>query len=361
MGMTPRNVALGIALIATFAAWAVLFLPGLSAPNSPSNIVRPYTPLEREGRVLYIKNGCIGCHTQYVRPTDWDYSDLRVSQRGDYIYDRPHLLGSERTGPDLSQEGGQHSDDWNLAHFEDPRFVRPASIMPRFSFFTRQQMQAIIAYVQCLGFKMADERMARQIHWHRRLLAAYRHGEDDNASYLAKLVPRQWMTMPNPYAATQGSVQRGKFVYQQMCIFCHGPVGDGNGPAARYLNPKPMNFTLLKRHRWSGGMIYYQVMNGITGSAMPYFKEDLESAKIWDVANYVAVNFIGRNVDSGNDLNGIPASREGAIPGTKPLVPGAGTKAPVPGPARKVYPQRPSSSPQPASTPAAPGGRSQRH
>lgn len=312
MGMTPRTVGVGMAIIAIATTWAVLFLPGLTAPIGPSSIVRPRTPLENMGRIQYIRNGCIGCHTQYVRPSDWDYSGLRVSQPGDFIYDHPHLLGAHRTGPDLAQEGGQHSNDWHWAHFRDPRLTRPMSIMPRFRFLSRFQMRALIAFVQSLGGKMADARMARQNYWRVRLRAAWRQGEDYNAHYLYEHVPRTWRRLPNPYAATQGALARGRFVYEQECINCHGPLGDGNGPAARYLAPRPFNFTLLKRHRWSGGLLYYQIMNGITGSAMPYFKEDLESAKIWDVSNYVAVEFIGKNIDSGRAGRGIQASREPA-------------------------------------------------
>ncbi len=314
MGMTPRMVGVGMAIIASATAWSVLFLPGLTAPIRPSAIARRLTPLEARGRILYIRNGCIGCHTQYVRPSDWGLSALRVSQPGDYVYDQPHLLGSERTGPDLSQEGGQHTNDWHWAHFRDPRLTRPASIMPRFRFLSRPRMRALIAYVQSLGGKMADARMARQNDWHRRLLAAWRRGEDANADFLYRRVPAPWRVLPNPYPATQAALARGRFVYEQECINCHGPLGDGNGPAARYLLPRPFNFTLLKRHPWSGGLLYYQIMNGITGSAMPYFKQDLESAKIWDVSNYIAVEFIGKNIDSGETGSGIPAAREPAPP-----------------------------------------------
>lgn len=310
MAMSPRSVSLGIAILAASTALAVLFLPAITAPMTPSDIWRPRTALEDEGRVIYIRNGCIGCHSQYIRPSDWDYTQMRVSQAGDYIADRPHLLGSERTGPDLSQEGGMHPDDWQLAHFTDPRFVRPVSIMPDFAFLKPHQMTALIAYVQSLGYKMADQRMARQRYWKKQLETAFEKGLDYNADYLADHVPPTWMALPNPYPPTTSALARGQFVYQQECIYCHGEVGDGNGPAAEYLNPKPFNFTLLKRHRWSGGMLYYQIMNGITGSAMPFFKEDLESAKIWDVSNYIAVEFIGKNIDSNAPDNGIDAALE---------------------------------------------------
>jgi mono/diheme cytochrome c family protein len=80
------------------------------------------------------------------------------------------------------------------------------------------------------------------------------------------------------------------------------------GPAQPYLYPPPLNFTLLKDRGVSGGILYYQIMNGITGTAMPYFKRELESEKIWDVGNYVAVAFIGQS-DAGTQP-GIPAAYE---------------------------------------------------
>ncbi len=81
------------------------------------------------------------------------------------------------------------------------------------------------------------------------------------------------------------------------------------GPAQPFLYPPPLNFTLLKGRGISGGILYYQIMNGITGTAMPYFKKDLESEKIWEVGDYVAVNFIGES-DAGASPKGIPASYE---------------------------------------------------
>jgi hypothetical protein len=82
------------------------------------------------------------------------------------------------------------------------------------------------------------------------------------------------------------------------------------GPAEQYLSPPPLNFTLLTGRGVSGGILYYQIMNGITGTAMPYFKRELESEKIWDVGNYVAVYFIAKS-DAGHEPSGIDASYEG--------------------------------------------------
>jgi len=81
------------------------------------------------------------------------------------------------------------------------------------------------------------------------------------------------------------------------------------GPAQPYLYPPPLNFTLVKDRGISGGILYYQIMNGITGTAMPYFKKDLESEKIWEVGDYVAVYFIGQT-DADTAPKGIDAAGE---------------------------------------------------
>ena len=82
------------------------------------------------------------------------------------------------------------------------------------------------------------------------------------------------------------------------------------GPAQPHIYPPPLNFTILKGRGVSGGILYYQIMNGITGTAMPYFKRDLESEKIWAVGNYVAVYFIGET-DANQEPKGIDAAWEG--------------------------------------------------
>ena len=113
--------------------------------------------------------------------------------------------------------------------------------------------------------------------------------------------------------AAQSKLERGKKIYQQECVNCHGSMGDGNGPAKPFMNPPPLNLTTLRGHlvegKYIGGIFYYQIMNGITGTAMPYFKRDLESDKIWAVGNYVASSFLGYN-DAGIEPRGIPAAYE---------------------------------------------------
>ena len=193
--------------------------------------------------------------------------------------------------------GGEHPDDWHRAHFTNPRHTSPASIMPSFSFHSQAQMGDLTRYVQGLGGTDADFRVARQERWKRPAVAAYEGSPDSNVAWIHSKVPEVWRKMPNPYPATEASLARGQRVYELYCVGCHGPSGDGRGAAQPYLNPPPLNFALLRRNlidgKYIGGLLYYQIMNGITGTAMPYFKTQLESAKIWDVSNYVAYNFIG--------------------------------------------------------------------
>lgn len=320
-------VIIGSSAVIVAATLATVLWPMHTIPNKPSSQWRPTTSLEMQGRARYVANGCTYCHSQYIRPQDWGIGAERISQSGDYYNQRPHLLGSERTGPDLSQEGGEHPDDWHIAHFTNPRYTSPRSLMPRFGYEEKQDIDALIAYVQSLGDKRADDRMAIQRRFKAEALDAFRRGPDANIEWLHSHVPQSWRLMKSESPASEASVARGEKVYQDYCIGCHGPVGDGNGPAAQYLNPTPVNFTTLKRHlidgKYIGGILYYQIMNGVTGSAMPYFKKHLESAKIWDVGNYVSVNFINYS-DSNLPTNGIPVAYEGkeAPPYSEKPVPG---------------------------------------
>ena len=103
--------------------------------------VRPYSPLELAGRNIYMREGCYLCHSQQIRP----FRD-EVERYGHYslaaesMYDHPFLWGSERQGPDLARVGGKYSNDWHVAHLEDPRDVVPESIMPSYAFMAHRPL-----------------------------------------------------------------------------------------------------------------------------------------------------------------------------------------------------------------------------
>jgi len=309
MRMTPTAVFLGAISILAAIVFVMIVWPNLHADVTPSEIYRGRSAGEARGRHIYIQNGCVYCHSQSIRTMDWGHGAERIAQAGDYISDEPILLGSERTGVDLSQEGGEHPDDWHFAHFVNPRYTRPNSIMPPFRWLGMAQIELLTRYIQGLGLKDADRRMQRQRYWKQESTKAYEAGPVYNVKWLAEMVPQGWHMIPNPYPTTPAALQRGHVIYQAFCIGCHGPIGDGMGPAQPWIYPPPLNFTILKGREISGGIIYYQIMNGITGTAMPYFKRELESQKIWEVGNYVAVNFINQS-DANGPPRGIDSSWE---------------------------------------------------
>jgi cytochrome c oxidase cbb3-type subunit I/II len=103
--------------------------------------VKPYTPLELLGRDIYIREGCVGCHSQMIRPFRSEterYGDY--SKAGEFVYDHPFLWGSKRSGPDLHREGGKYPDAWHYNHLDDPRSTSPESIMPRYPWLLTQQL-----------------------------------------------------------------------------------------------------------------------------------------------------------------------------------------------------------------------------
>lgn len=115
--------------------------------------MQPLTPLQLEGRDIYIREGCHVCHTQMVRPLRAEVERYgHYSVAGESVWDHPFLWGSKRTGPDLARVGGRYSDDWHRAHLMNPRDVVPESNMPGYPWlaeneltgeYTRQKMEAL--------------------------------------------------------------------------------------------------------------------------------------------------------------------------------------------------------------------------
>ena len=101
--------------------------------NEPVEGMKPYTALQLEGRDIYIREGCVGCHSQMIRPFRAETERYgHYSVAGESVYDHPFLWGSKRTGPDLARVGGRYSDDWHRAHLYNPRNVVPESKMPSY-------------------------------------------------------------------------------------------------------------------------------------------------------------------------------------------------------------------------------------
>ena len=121
----------------------VEIIPMMIIDNNVPKIasVQPYTPLELEGRDIYIREGCVGCHSQMIRPFRSEterYGDY--SKSGEFVYDRPFLWGSKRTGPDLHRQGGKYPDSWHYNHMLEPESMSPGSIMPSYPWLFKDEI-----------------------------------------------------------------------------------------------------------------------------------------------------------------------------------------------------------------------------
>jgi cytochrome c oxidase cbb3-type subunit I/II len=115
------------------------FLVKSNVPTLAS--VKPYTPLELQGRDIYVREGCYTCHSQMVRPFRDEVKRYgEYSKAGEFVYDHPFQWGSKRTGPDLAREGGKRNDSWHYIHMYDPRAMSPGSLMPKYEWLLRNKL-----------------------------------------------------------------------------------------------------------------------------------------------------------------------------------------------------------------------------
>ena len=129
--------------------------------------LKPYTALQLSGRDIYIREGCYNCHSQMIRPFRAEalrYGPYSVA--GEFVYDRPHLWGSKRTGPDLHRVGGRYSDEWHRVHLNNPRDVVPESNMPAYPWLEKNAanagtIQAHMRGLRTLGAPYSDEEIAQ--------------------------------------------------------------------------------------------------------------------------------------------------------------------------------------------------------
>jgi len=297
-----------------------------------------YTPLERLGRNIYIREGCWYCHSQYVRPVAGEH--LRwgpVSEAGEYAFDLPHLLSTRRIGPDLTRVGLKYGDDWHYAHHWDPRLVVPESMMPSFKwlytqvrvpltktgdgpalspspalqpYFTMKPDTQIPLYPNAAGLTFVpppgngqwpldgtplvdlkgfgDRPPALSVvtlvlpSVEMVGLVRYVQKLGTNRGAWREVFEPQMVSVPDmTIPESDGRRALGRAVYETRCVGCHGAKGDGNGPAATFLSPRPRDFTsgVFKfRTTPSGslptdGDLYRSVTRGIRWTAMPTWHE----------------------------------------------------------------------------------------
>lgn len=117
--------------------------------------VTPYTPLELEGRDIYIREGCYNCHSQMIRPFRAETMRYgEYSKPGEFVYDHPFQWGSKRTGPDLARIGGKYPDAWHYRHMEDPVATSAGSIMPRYGWLLTDTLDLSLTSRKLKAMKM---------------------------------------------------------------------------------------------------------------------------------------------------------------------------------------------------------------
>jgi cytochrome c oxidase cbb3-type subunit 2/cytochrome c oxidase cbb3-type subunit I/II len=321
MLITPLMAGLG-GLIAFFIVVAiVVWLPIHTFDPPASADWTPVSNAAMRGRNLFASNNCYVCHSGYSRPQDVRYQLYflypKISQPGDFYGSdqTPNLLGTERTGPDLSQDAGWHPDDWHRAHLYDPRFVDPLSLMPPMkSLFSDGQVDEITAFLQERSGKSGLLRYAGQLYAkhvvltvqgfpppytgfqgaHKPPLEAKEIEPPPNqleeAPNLAQIDRSYWLA-GNPLPVTTENLNRGKAVFLDRCVACHGLKGDGKGKAESFLDPTPLPFDDADDQCCGGdtgpGDFYYRILRGWTGTGMENFGERLSVDDIWRVVLFL--------------------------------------------------------------------------
>lgn len=240
--------------------------------------ITPYNPLELAGRDVYIREGCLNCHSQTVRPLAADV--LRYgpySQSGEFVYDQPFLWGSRRMGPDLARIGGKYPDSWHYKHNADPQSMFPDSNMPAYAFLSEGEVDP--GYTQkkmeALGFPYeAGEISALE----------GKNEMDALVAYLQKLgteLPRPEVETAaegeigdNPFSGDKSAIDEGATLYAKNCAVCHGKELDGG------IGPE------LEAGAYEDAELYELIYDGVTDAGMPAWSK-LGREKVWKMVTFI--------------------------------------------------------------------------
>lgn len=280
-----------LAFVVIMIGTAVTMIAPFKWINSPGDRiaeVKPYTPLQQEGRDLYMREGCNNCHSQTVRTLASDVERYgyggTYSKSGEFVYDRPHLWGSRRTGPDLAHIGLKFPDPkggWHRKHMENPQSVVPASNMPAYAFlnqpldttYSERKMKLLgFPYTQAdLDELKGKSEMDAIIAYMRKL------GTDIPVAKAEAAVPAPAARI-NPFADLKSVETEAESLYKQHCASCHGDRREGTvGPALKgSAKPDADLFTLISQ--------------GIEANGMPAFSGSLDEQKIWKLVTYIKLD-----------------------------------------------------------------------
>ncbi|MDD2853078.1 MAG: cbb3-type cytochrome c oxidase subunit II [Desulfuromonadaceae bacterium] len=261
----------------------------INGPGDRIAEVKPYTPLQQEGRDLYMREGCNNCHSQTVRTLAADVERYgyggTYSKSGEFVYDRPHLWGSRRTGPDLARIGLKYPDSkgaWHKKHLENPQSVVPASNMPSYAFlnapldttYSERKMKLLdFPYSQAdLDDLKGKSEMDAIIAYMRKL------GTDIPVKKAAAVTSASAAVVKNPFTTLVAVERDAEGTYKQHCASCHGEKREGTlGPA-------------LKGSVRSDAELFKIISGGIDVNGMPSFSGTLDDQNIWKLVTYIKLD-----------------------------------------------------------------------
>jgi cytochrome c oxidase cbb3-type subunit 2 len=291
----------GSTLVYACLALMMGVLPGIELSRVPAGAgVEPLTALEVQGRAVYVANGCSYCHTQQVRPLEEDKVFGRPSAAGDFKYQTPELLGSERTGPDLTNVGmRQPSSVWQYIHLYEPRAVVPESIMPSFSwlFDVVDQTPAGVApvplpklYAPSHGVVVPTHEAVALIAY----LAALKQppwGGSETSEAAGSAAPNTNSTASVGAASPAGGYDaaKGASLYTANCSACHQANGEGLPGAFPSLKGNDVvndGDTTQHIHVVLYGLHGARVGGVVYGGVMPPFAATLNDTEIADILDY---------------------------------------------------------------------------
>lgn len=307
------------AFIALAIGGAVEIIPMIFIKSNVPTIdsVKPYTPLELEGRDIYVKEGCYTCHSQMVRPFRWETDRYgEYSKIGEFVYDHPFQWGSRRTGPDLARAGFMggpmyKNAAWHYNHFMDPQKMNEQSIMPKYPWLAENEIDVEmipkkIRAMQTLGVPYPegyDQKAVEDL-----MLQAQTISEDLKASGI-EIAPTKQMVamiaylhklgkdiMPAPAVVDSTAVANmkevtlltseedlaaAKQIFTTICAVCHGPEGNGIPPA----------FPSLTDAVWINGnspaQVYHSIAEGNIAKGMISYKTQYSEKQITQLTSYV--------------------------------------------------------------------------
>jgi cytochrome c oxidase cbb3-type subunit II len=270
-------LATATVLVGTVVTMVVPF-KWINDPKLAIASVKPYTPLQLEGRDIYIREGCNNCHTQTVRPLLSDTERYgEYSKTGEFAYDQPFLWGSRRTGPDLARIGGKYPDAWHTKHMKDPQSMVPRSNMPKYAFLDRPLDTSLTEKkMKALNFPYTQEDLAEtKGKTELAALVAYMQKLGNDIPWRKAAQAAVVGELKNPFQDNLSVLPEGKALYQQHCAQCHGDKLQGEvGPKLSDMD-KPDT------------QVFTTIFSGSTAAGMPAFGDTLGKERTWKLVTFL--------------------------------------------------------------------------